>query len=149
MSHKKKLVIASGVFDLIHYGHIKFLESAKSKGGPDAELIVVVARDSTAKRLKGQHTILPEEERRAIVESLKPVDKAILGYEGLDVPAIIENYKPDIIAVGYDQSRIEEMVKHYVDAHGKNIQVIKVEKFGREDLDSSTKIKRKIADRMK
>ncbi|MFQ5762345.1 MAG: adenylyltransferase/cytidyltransferase family protein [Candidatus Bathyarchaeia archaeon] len=144
MNKRKTRVIASGVFDLIHYGHLKFLEKAKEVGGPDAELIVVVARDATVRKMKGAAPVLPEEQRCAIVEALKPVDLAILGHETLNIPAIIEAYKPDIIALGYDQAEIERKVLDYLKNAQLSTRVVMVGHFGTEDLDSSTKIKRKI-----
>ena len=49
---KKKRVLASGVFDLLHLGHVKFLEEAKKTGGKNAELIVIIARDHTVEKTK-------------------------------------------------------------------------------------------------
>lgn len=149
MDKRKTRVIASGVFDLIHYGHLKFLEKAKEVGGSDAELIVVVARDATVREMKGSAPVLPEGQRRAIVEALKPVDLAILGHETLNIPAIIETYKPDIVALGYDQLEVEKRVLEYVKNTQLPIRVVRVGHFGTEDLDSSTKIKRKIVEYMK
>jgi len=51
---KKKVVLASGTFDLLHFGHVKYLEEAKKAGGKNAELIVIVARDSTVEKRKGK-----------------------------------------------------------------------------------------------
>lgn len=53
---KKVTVLASGVFDLLHLGHVKFLEAAKNAGGENAKLIVVIARDSTVEKTKGKKT---------------------------------------------------------------------------------------------
>jgi FAD synthetase len=138
------LVLASGVFDLVHYGHIRFIEEAKKLGGENSRLVVIVARDKTVKRLKGRRPIIPEDQRRAVVESLKPVDEAILGYEDLSFEETIAKIKPDIIAVGYDQRSIENDVRAFIKARGLTIEVVRVGKFGRVDLDSSSKIKRKI-----
>ena len=101
-----KTVLTSGAFDLIHYGHIRLLEEAKRLGGPDARLVVIVARDETIHRLKGLPPVIPEDQRRAVVEALKVVDEALLGYETLDMATVIDRVKPDIIAVGYDQDSI-------------------------------------------
>jgi FAD synthetase len=138
------LVLASGVFDLVHYGHIRFIEEAKKLGGENSRLVVIVARDKTVERLKGRRPIIPEDQRRAVVESLKPVDEAILGYEDLSFEETIAKIKPDIIAVGYDQRSIENDVRAFIKARGLMIEVVRVGKFGRADLDSSSKIKRKI-----
>jgi len=138
------LVLASGVFDLVHYGHIRFIEEAKKLGGENSRLVIIIARDKTVKRLKGRRPIIPEDQRRAVVESLKPVDEAILGYEDLSFEETIVKVKPDIIAMGYDQLSIENDVRAFIKARGLAIEVARVGKFGREDLDSSSKIKRKI-----
>ena len=65
---KKRVVLASGTFNLLHLGHVRFLEEAKKAGGKDAELVVIVARDSTVKARKGKTPVMPEDQRRALVE---------------------------------------------------------------------------------
>jgi len=141
---KRKIVLASGVFDLLHLGHVRYLEEAKKAGGRNAELIVIVARDSTVERRKGKKPIVSESQRRALVESLKVVDEAILGYEEFDLGKVIEKVKPDVIAVGHDQDGMERAVKDYVKEKGLKIKVVKIGKFGEDELDSSSKIKQKI-----
>lgn len=141
-----KTVLASGVFDLLHYGHVRFLEEAKRLGGPSARLVVIVARDKTVERLKGRRPIIPEDQRRALVEALRVVDEALLGYEDLNLAAVLERVRPDIIAVGYDQEGIEIEVKRIVDERGLNIKVVRIGRFGEEELSSSSKIKRKIVE---
>ena len=146
-SGKKKVVLASGVFDLLHLGHVKFLEEAKKAGGKDAELIVIIARDSTVEENKGRKPIMSENQRRALVESLKVVDEAVLGFEKFELGDVIERIKPDIIALGYDQADMEKGVKEYVDKHKLNIKVIRVGKFEEDELDSSSKIRQKIVEK--
>ncbi len=141
---KRRVVLASGNFDLLHLGHVKYLEEAKEAGGENAKLIVIVARDSTIKKMKGRKPVMPEDQRRSLVESLKVVDEAILGYEELDIGKVLEKIKPDIIAVGHDQHNIEESVRKAVAEKKLNIQVVKIGKFGKEELNSSSKIKRKL-----
>jgi len=143
---KRTVVLASGTFDLLHLGHVKYLEEAKKTGGKNAKLVVIVARDKTVEKRKGGTPIMPEEHRRALVESLKVVDKAILGYKKFDIGAVIEELKPDVIAVGYDQEGIENQVRRIVAQKNLRIQVVKIGKFGREELNSSLKIKRKITE---
>jgi FAD synthetase len=146
-STKKTVVLASGVFDLLHLGHVKFLEEAKKTGGKNAELIVIVARDSTVEQTKGKKPIMSEAQRRALVESLKVVDEAVLGYENLDIGEVIEKIKPDVIALGYDQAEMEREVKDYVDRRKLPVQIVRIGKFGENALDSSSKIKQKIIEK--
>jgi len=145
----KKMVItvlASGVFDLLHYGHIRFLEEAKHLVGRNSKLVVIVARDKTVIRMKGRRPVIPEDQRRALVEALEVVDEALLGYEDLDLDSVIERIKPDVIAVGYDQDEIEEITRGIVEEKGLKLRIIKVGRFGMKDLNSSSKIKGKIVE---
>jgi len=144
---KKKVVLASGVFDLLHLGHVKFLEEAKKAGGKNAELIVIIARDSTVEENKGRKPIISENQRRALVESLKVVNEAVLGFEKFDLGDVIERVKPDVIALGYDQADMEKGVQKYVDKHRLNIKVIRIGKFEEDELDSSSKIRQKIVEK--
>ncbi len=141
---KRRVVLASGTFDLLHYGHVYYLTEAKKAGGKNAKLIVVVARDKTVERLKGNRPVIPEEQRKAVVEALKVVDEVLLGHEDMDIPKIIEEVKPDVIALGYDQKRIEETLRKYIEEKGLNIRLVRIGKFIGEEADSSSKIKRRI-----
>ncbi len=140
------IVLASGVFDLLHYGHIRFLEEAKRRGGPGAKLVVIIASDETVTRLKGKPPVVPESQRRALVEALKVVDEAIIGYRDLDMEKVLEKVKPDIVAVGHDQLDIEEEVRRVTTSKGLNIRVERIGRFGTEDLNSSSKIKKRIVE---
>lgn len=145
----KKMVItvlASGVFDLLHYGHIRFLEEAKHLVGKNSKLVVIVARDKTVIRMKGRRPVIPEDQRRALVEALEVVDEALLGYEDMDLDSVIERIKPDVIAIGYDQDEIEEKTRGIVEEKGLELRIIKVGRFGMKDLNSSSKIKGKIVE---
>jgi FAD synthetase len=144
MVTNKKIVLASGTFDLLHLGHVRFLEEAKKAGGKNADLLVIVARDSTVKARKGKKPIMPEDQRRALVESLKVVDEAILGWEDFNIDKVIERIKPDIIAVGHDQDGIENEVLKAIQKRNVGIEVVKIGRFGKRELDSSSKIVRKI-----
>ncbi len=81
-----------------------------------------------------------------MVESLKPVDRAILGFEELSFKDAITSIKPDIVAVGYDQTSIEEDVRKAVSDMKYNVQVLRIGKFRLSDLDSSSKIRRRIVE---
>ena len=129
-----KRVLAAGCFDLLHYGHLRYLEEAKSLGGDGAELIVVVARDSTIIKRKGRSPVMCEEHRKELVEALKPVDRAILGGTDLDTAKVIREVKPDIIALGYDQEDLVDIISKGPDAS----KIVRLKKYG--DI-SSTKIR--------
>jgi len=145
---RKKVVLASGVFDLLHLGHVRFLEEAKRAGGENAKLIVIIATDRTVEKTKGRKPIMSEDQRCALVESLKVVDEAVLGYEDLDIGVVIEKIKPDVIALGYDQADMENEVKTYVAKHKLPVEVVRIGRFGENALDSSSKIKQKILDKL-
>ncbi|TRO52946.1 FAD synthase [Candidatus Bathyarchaeota archaeon] len=141
---EKRVVLASGVFDLLHLGHVRFLEEAKKTGGKNAELIVIIARDSTVENKKGRRPVMSENQRRALVESLKVVDEAVLGFEKFDLGDVVELIKPDVIALGYDQTEVEKATKQYVNNHKLDIRVVRIGKFEEDELDSSSKIRQKI-----
>jgi FAD synthetase len=147
-SGKKTVVLASGVFDLLHLGHVRFLEEAKKAGGENAELVVIIARDSTVEKTKGRKPIMSEDQRCALVESLKVVDRTVLGYEHLHIGEVIEKIKPDVIALGYDQEDMYRQVRTYLDKRKSNVKVVRIGRFGENTLDSSSKIKQKIIDKL-
>src|SRR5664279_1820314 len=144
---KRKVVLASGVFDLLHLGHVRFLEEAKRTGGKNAKLITIIAKDSTVEKAKGRKPIMSEDQRCALVKSLRVVDEAVLGYENMDIGEVIGKIKPDVIALGYDQAEMEREVKKYVAKHKLPVQIVKTGKFAENALDSSSKIKQKIIDK--
>ncbi len=143
---KGKIVLASGVFDLLHYGHVYYLTNAKKAGGENAKLVVIIARDATVERLKGTKPVISEDRRRALVESLKVVDEAVLGYEDMDMVKVIEKVKPDIVALGHDQLNVEEELNQHMLKNKLNVQVVKIGKFEEKDLVSSSRIKKKIVE---
>jgi len=144
---KRQVVLASGVFDLLHLGHVKFLEEAKKAGGKNARLIVIIARDSTVQKTKGRKPIMPENQRRMLVESLKVVDEAVLGFENFNIADVIDRIKPDVIALGYDQAAMEKQVCDYVNKQGLSIKVAQVGKFEEDELNSSSKIRQRIVEK--
>ncbi len=87
-----------GVFDVLHKGHLNFFEQARKYGD---YLIVVVARDKTVKKIKGNFPRNNEKQRLKTIR--KYADKSVLGYIR-DKYKVIRNFKPDIICLGYDQN---------------------------------------------
>ena len=97
-----KTVMVSGCYDVLHAGHVRFFEDAKTLGD---RLVVCVASDSAIRQHKARNPALPEDSRRAIVEALKPVDAAIVSSghtKGLDFHPEFLEVKPDILAVTSD-----------------------------------------------
>ena len=100
---ERKRVVATGVFDLLHPGYIHFLRAARELGD---ELVVIVANDATVRRMK-REPIVSAAVRAEMVAALKPVDQAIVGREGNMLDIVVEEIKPHIIALGYDQDMFE------------------------------------------
>jgi len=133
-------VMASGVFDILHTGHIHYLSEARRLGD---ELHVVVATDSTVRRKKHE-PITSEGMRLELVRNLKPVDFAYLGREG-DIFAIVREIEPDIIALGYDQHFEEESLRKELKERGLEAKVVRISEFN-HDLNGTRKIIQKIVD---
>ena len=144
-SNVSKTVLATGVFDILHLGHVRFLEESKKAGGPDAKLVVVIARDQTVVRRKGKPPVLPEAQRRRIVSSLKPVDQAVLGHEHLDFLGVLREYKPDIVSFGHDQQDIKKAVEKIIKKERLPIRVVSIRRYGLRGLGSSTTVKKQVA----
>jgi len=101
-----RVVLAGGVFDIIHPGHIHTLKAAKALGNV---LVVVIATDNTAQKMKKRIPLHNMELRKDLVRSLSMVDYAIVGYEG-DIFKSVEIIRPNIIALGYDQVHQEKFI---------------------------------------
>ena len=132
--------MATGTFDLLHPGHIYYLKEAKKLGD---KLAVVVATDSTVRRLKHE-PVNPEEIRLNLIKELKIVDEAYLGHED-DMYGIVEDIKPDVIALGFDQLHDEIRIKSEV--HKRNIvaKIVRLSEFkGGSDLEGTRRIIGKI-----
>jgi FAD synthetase len=118
-----RVVLVGGVFDLIHPGHIHTLKAAKSHGDV---LVVVVARTSTAMTINKERKIYHTENmRRELVSSLRFVDLAIIGKEGT-LYDTVEYVRPDIIALGYDQTHSEKDVSYNCQTRNLNVRVIRL-----------------------
>ena len=101
-----RVVLAGGVFDIIHPGHIHTLNAAKALGDI---LIVVVATDNTAVKMKKRQPLHSKEQRQELVNSLVMVDLCLIGQED-DIFKTVNLVKPQIIALGYDQVHQEKFI---------------------------------------
>jgi len=114
-------VMAQGVFDILHPGHLHYLEQSKSLGD---ELLVVIARDSRIEK----DLYFSELERKEMLEALGIVDQALLGSEE-SIYDTVEKVDPDIITLGYDQPFDKEEVASMArEASGRKIEVERIEK---------------------
>jgi rfaE bifunctional protein nucleotidyltransferase chain/domain len=95
----KKIVLANGCFDMLHVGHIRYLQGARRQGDI---LVVAVNADSSVCALKGPgRPILPESARAALVGALRSVDYVLLFSEP-NVEALLQELRPDVHAKGTD-----------------------------------------------
>jgi len=101
-----RIVLAGGVFDIIHPGHIHTLNAAKKLGDV---LVVVVATDNTAIKMKKRKPIHTQEQRQELVNSLIMVDLCLIGQED-NIFKTVNHVKPQIIALGYDQAHQEKFI---------------------------------------
>lgn len=133
-------VMATGTFDLLHLGHIYYLKEAKKLGD---KLAVVVATDATVRKLKHE-PINPEEIRLNLIKELRIVDEAYLGHED-DIYEIVEEIKPDVIALGFDQIHDEDKIKSELKKRKINAKIVRLSEFkGGSDLEGTRIIIGKI-----
>lgn len=132
-------VMATGVFDIIHLGHLHYLEESKRLGD---ELVVIVATDKTVRKQKHE-PITPEKMRLELVSALKPVDRAYMGHEGGDIFKVVQEVKPDIITIGYDQPFEERTLEKELEKRGLKVRVVRLPHLD-HDLDGTRKIIRKV-----
>ena len=122
-SSAKKIVLAGGVFDIIHPGHIHTLNAAKALGGI---LVVAIATDKTAKKMKKRSPLHNQELRRELVSCLSMVDKAIVGHED-DIFQTVKEVKPNIIVLGYDQIHQEKFISDGCKRINLNVEIVRLE----------------------
>jgi FAD synthetase len=131
-------VVATGTFDLLHPGHIYYLEESKKLGD---ELWVIVARDMNVKHKP--RPIIPEDQRLAMIASLRPVDHAILG-DKTDMFLPIEEIRPAVITIGFNQLFDEEKLRTQLAARNLSPEIVRIGKFADSELCSSRKVVQEI-----
>lgn len=140
MSQQGVTVVATGVFGILHPGHVLFLREAKKLGD---KLIVIVARDRNVEKKKGR-ALIPEEQRLEVVKALSVVDEAILGDEKDTLEPIAE-IRPDIVALGKDQDVDENSLRKGLDGLGlEKTKIARIESYWTSELDSTKKIVERI-----
>ncbi len=127
------IVMAMGTFDMLHPGHVHYLQQAKNYGD---YLIVVVARDKTVEKERGRAPVVDEKDRLTMVQSLSIVDKAVLGNVA-DKLKIVEEKKPAVICLGYDQRVDEEKLREELKRRGLNIEIKRMKGYKEKQYKSS------------
>jgi D-beta-D-heptose 7-phosphate kinase/D-beta-D-heptose 1-phosphate adenosyltransferase len=138
-SQRKRIVFTNGCFDLLHYGHVKYLQDARNKG--DA-LIVAVNSDASVRKLKGKsRPIVPEKDRARVIAGLASVDFVVIFNQ--DTPlTVIQALKPDILVKGADWNPNAIVGKDFVESYAGKVTTIQFVKGL-----STTNLIRKIASR--
>ena len=121
-------IVATGTFDILHPGHLYYLEESKKLGD---ELFVIVARDANVKHKP--HPIIPEDQRLAMVAALKPVDHAMLG-DQTDMFVPIEKIRPHIITIGFNQMFNAENLSLQLAARNLSPEIVRISRFSEGDL---------------
>ena len=116
-------MLAGGVFDIIHPGHIHTLTAAKALGDV---LVVAIATDKTAQKMKKMQPLHDQELRCELVNSLSMVDEAIIGHEE-NIFETVKEVKPDIIALGYDQIHQEKFISDGCKRINLDVQIVRLQ----------------------
>jgi len=123
-TNNMKTVMAFGTFDILHPGHVNFLKQAKKHG----QLVVIIARDRTVKRLKGKLPRHGEKQRLEAIKGLKLATKVTMG-SLIDKYAAVKKYRPDIICLGYDQTHFVEQLEEQINRLKLNTIIIRLKSF--------------------
>jgi rfaE bifunctional protein nucleotidyltransferase chain/domain len=116
----KRLVLANGVFDLLHVGHVRYLRAARALGDV---LLVALNSDASVRRLKGAgRPIMTEDERAELVGALDPVDAVVI-FDDDTVDALIARLRPDVQAKGTDYTEDSVPERDSVRAAGGRVAI--------------------------
>jgi len=139
---KQKLVMVFGTFDYLHAGHENLFTQARKLG---SQIIAVIARDKTVNNIKGALSDHNEKERLALLQETGWADKVILG-EIKDKMKPIKNYKPDIIALGYDQFAFTYGLEKLIIDMNLNTKIERLAPY-RPDMYKSSLLKQKAKEK--
>ena len=114
--------MAAGTFDVLHKGHEYFLKEAKKQG---TRLVVIVARDESVERFKGKKPLYSEDARLDALKRLGIAHEVLLGHKG-DIFEIIEEIKPDVICLGYDQKVSEEKLEKELKTRNLSAKIVRL-----------------------
>jgi len=133
-----KTVVATGTFDLLHPGHLYYLEESRRLGD---ELYVIIARDANVRHKP--RPVIPEDQRMKMVEALKPVDHAVLG-DLHDMFRPIREIQPAIITIGFNQHFDEAKLVADLRSRGISSDVVRIDQYPGDSCSSTSRIIRKV-----
>lgn len=136
-----KKVVATGTFDILHPGHLYYLEESGKLGD---ELHVIVARDENVRHKP--RPVIPERQRLRMVNALKPVDFARLG-DLTDMYLPIEEIQPSVITLGFNQHFDEDHLRQELRDRGLDSEVVRIGSYTGDTFCSSRKIVRQVIER--
>ncbi len=117
----EQVVMANGCFDVLHVGHVRYLQAAKELGG---KLVVAVNADDSVRKLKGAgRPVMPENERAEILAALGSVDAVVI-FPELDVRALLNDVRPDVQAKGTDYTKDSVPERDAVNAYGGRVEIV-------------------------
>ena len=127
-------VLVFGTFDLLHPGHASFLKQAREHGD---KLVASVARDQFVRDYKGREPVHSQNERIEKLMSSGLVDEARLSDVKRGSYTVIEDVKPDVVCVGFDQHALATDLQRWASEHGHNIQIVVLSPFKPEKYKTS------------
>ena len=117
----ERITLANGNFDLLHVGHVRYLEGAKALGG---KLVVAINSDDSVRALKGEgRPVTPEKERAEIVAALADVDAVVI-FSELDVRPIIREIRPEVQAKGTDYTVDSVPERDALAEYGGKVEIV-------------------------
>jgi FAD synthetase len=129
-------ILTFGSFDHIHKGHIYYLEKAKKLG---TELHIILARDNTIKKVKGQLPKYNQKQRLKHLKDLKITNNIHLGYEK-DYFKVLDDIKPDLICLGYDQRSFTKDLEKELKKRNLKTKIIRIPSY-KPEIYKSSKLK--------
>jgi D-glycero-beta-D-manno-heptose 1-phosphate adenylyltransferase len=137
----ERVIVANGAFDLLHVGHVRYLNAAKALGG---KLVVAINSDASVRALKGEgRPVIPEQERAEIIAALAAVDAVVI-FPELDVRTLIREIRPEIQAKGTDYTADSVPERDAVLEYGGRVEIVGDPK----DHSSSGIIRSRLAPRL-
>jgi rfaE bifunctional protein nucleotidyltransferase chain/domain len=117
----RTVALANGCFDVLHVGHVRYLEGARA----EADVLVVgVNADASVARLKGAgRPIMPAEDRAVLVAALRAVDHVVV-FEEDDVGALLRALRPDVHCKGTDYTEETVPEKDVVRSYGGRVAIV-------------------------